>query len=115
MAKEIQHPGCPQEQGSYLSLNQQRATDTSSASASEAPTSMAACPPPAPAQVPLGGCKTCGILTVQGHHWHPCSSLFCLSQNKVLKHCHWGAASCEAIQLPLPSLVFIVFLIRTSL
>lgn len=38
MAKEIQHAGCPQEQGSYLSLSQQRATDTASASAREAPT-----------------------------------------------------------------------------
>lgn len=66
MAKEIQHPGCPQEQGSYLSLSQQRATDTTSASASEAPTSMAACPPPAAAQVPLGGCKTCGHVNSAG-------------------------------------------------
>lgn len=38
MAKEIQHAGCPQEQESYLSLSQQKATDTASASAREAPT-----------------------------------------------------------------------------
>lgn len=45
VAKEIQHAGRPQEQGSYLSLSQQGATDTTSASASKAPTQ----PPGTPA------------------------------------------------------------------
>lgn len=45
VAKEIQHAGRPQEQGSYLSLSQQGATDTTSASASKALTQ----PPGTPA------------------------------------------------------------------
>lgn len=106
MAKEIEHAGRPQEQGSYLSLSQQRATDATSASANEAPTQspgipawqLSSPPPPAPApaQVPFGGCKTGDHVNSAGHHWLPLFSLLCLSQNNALEHCHWRAASCGA-------------------
>lgn len=72
---------------------------------------MAACPPQALLRFPLEAVKQVAMLTVQDHIGipDPPCSVFPKTQLQSTAPGGGGAASCEAILLPLPCWVFIAF------